>query len=213
MKKTQLAKQIISEFNNSKLLMRDIKKKAKEIKKDHELAMHLWSSEEYYPRLLAILILDKLQLTPELVYQLAEDIQAYEPTKRHQLSDWLLANQLMKSKKTINQILTWETSELILLQRLFWYYQARLRWMGKNPLGNTSELMESLEKNMHKAYEDVQWTMNFCAGQIGVHNEKYRSRCIQLGESLELYKDEKVPKNCTPSYLPEFIRIEVAKLN
>ena len=26
-----------------------------------------------------------------------------------------------------------------------------------------------------------------------------------------LYKDEKVAKNCTPSYLPEFIRIEVAK--
>jgi hypothetical protein len=53
--------------------------------------------------------------------------------------------------------------------------------------------------------------MNFCAGQIGVHEPKFRSRCIKLGKTLGLYKDEHVAKNCTPSYLPEFIRIEVAK--
>lgn len=27
----------------------------------------------------------------------------------------------------------------------------------------------------------------------------------------KLYKDDPVAKNCTPSYLPEFIRVEVAK--
>ena len=32
-----------------------------------------------------------------------------------------------------------------------------------------------------------------------------------LRKKLGLYKDEKGAKNCTPSYLPEFIRIEVAK--
>ena len=53
--------------------------------------------------------------------------------------------------------------------------------------------------------------MNFCAGQIGVHEATFRTRCIKLGERLELYKHDKVPKNCVPSYLPEFIRIEVAK--
>lgn len=52
---------------------------------------------------------------------------------------------------------------------------------------------------------------NYCAGQIGVHEPEFRSRCIKLGETLGLYKDKRVSKNCTPSYLPEFIRIEVAK--
>jgi hypothetical protein len=55
------------------------------------------------------------------------------------------------------------------------------------------------------------FAMNFCAAQIGVHEPEYRSRCINLGEALRLYKDEHVAKNCTPSYLPEFIRVEVAK--
>jgi hypothetical protein len=49
------------------------------------------------------------------------------------------------------------------------------------------------------------------SGSIGVHEPRFRSRCIKLGEALGLYKDEHVAKNCTPSYLPDFIRIEVAK--
>lgn len=57
----------------------------------------------------------------------------------------------------------------------------------------------------------MQWAMNGCAGWIGVFETEFRKRCVQLGESLELYKEEKVPKNCTPNYLPEFIRIEVSK--
>ena len=46
---------------------------------------------------------------------------------------------------------------------------------------------------------------------IGIYQPEHRKRCIELGERLGLYKGEKVSKNCTPSYLPEFIRIEVAK--
>ena len=37
------------------------------------------------------------------------------------------------------------------------------------------------------------------------------AECIKNGKKLWLYKDEVVPRNCTPSYLPNFIRIEVAK--
>jgi 3-methyladenine DNA glycosylase AlkD len=93
---------------------------------------------------------------------------------------------------------------------LFWYHQARLRWVGQAPPGS-ADLLNSPENNLADAEPEVQWAMNFCAGQIGVHEPKFRSRCIKLGEALGLYKDEHVAKNCTPSYLPEFIRIEVAK--
>ena len=54
--------------------------------------------------------------------------------------------------------------------------------------------------------------MNFTAAQIGKWQEKYRQRCIELGEKTGLYKGEKVPKGCTPSYLPDFIAIETTKL-
>lgn len=205
------AQSIVSEFSHEKTKFGDLKKKAKEIKNDHDLAMELWSTGEYHLRLLATLILDKKCLTQETINQLASDMLTHEQDQRNQLADWFLANQLMKDKRTIALLNTWENNPLIILRRLFWYYQARLRWTGQVPPENSADLLDSLESHMADEKPDVQWAMNFCAGQIGIHESKYRSRCIKLGEKSGLYKDEVVARNCTPSYLPEFISIEVAK--
>ncbi len=190
----------------------DIKRHAKAIRKDHDLALELWGTGAYKPRLLSILILDKKCLTQDLIEKLAVDMLAHEEDERDQLTDWLLANQLMKDKKLTERMETWERHPSPVLRRLFWYHQARLRWTGKASPGNTDALMDALERELAGAEPGVQWAMNFCAGQIGIHEPAYRSRCIALGEKLGLYRDEVVPRNCTPSYLPEFIRIEVAKL-
>src|SRR5262245_42011238 len=173
--------------------------------------MELWSSGDYYPRLLATLIFDNKLLSESVINQLASDMLRHDAEERNQLTDWLLANQFAKDKKIVCLIATWEQNPSPILRRLFWYHQARLRWVGQTPPANSANLLDSLEKNMAKAEAEVQWAMNFCACQIGVHEPRFRSRCIKLGEALGLYKDEHVAKNCTPSYLPAFIRIEVAK--
>lgn len=205
------AKKLVSEITNGSARLGDLKKRGKEIKKDHDLAMELWSTGDFYPRLLSILILDKKLLTQNAIDELTSDILVHAEEERNQLADWLLANQLMKDKKLVSLMETWEESSSPILRRLFWYHQARLRWTGQTPPENSSDLLESLERKMADAEPEVQWAMNFCAGQIGIHEPEFRSRCIKLGETLGLYKDEPVPRNCTPSYLPEFIRIEVAK--
>lgn len=207
------AQTIYSQISKGTPKLGDLKKIGKEIKKDHDLALELWSTEEYYPRLLAILIMDKNLFTQEFIDKLATDMSSHAFDQRNQLADWLLANQLMKAKKTIAFIETWEHHPSPSLRRLFWYYQARLRWTGKTPPDNTPDLLTSLEENMEKEAPEVQWAMNFSAGQIGVYEPAYRSQCIELGERLGLYKDEPVAKGCTPNYLPEFIRIESAKHN
>ena len=204
------ADNILSQINSNTKLG-DIRKIAKEIKRDHELAMELWSTEEYLPRLLAILILDKKLLTQDLLNELAEDMQIHTYNERNNLIDWLLANQLTKSKKTIALLDSWENSPYALQRRAFWYYQARLRWTGQTPPDNTEELLTAIEANIANEEPEVQWAMNFTAGWIGVYEEKYRDRCIQLGEKTGLYKGQVVAKGCTPDYLPEFISIEVNK--
>ena len=84
--------------------------------------------------------------------------------------------------------------------------------MGRMPPPeNSAELLNSLEERMGGEEPGVQWAMNFCAGWIGIFEPDLRSRCIKLGKKLGLYENEPVARNCTPSYLPEFIRIEVAK--
>lgn len=205
------AEEVVAKLTTDNVKLGDLRKIAAEIKKDHDLAMELWSTGKFYPRLLATLIFDKKRLSENVIQQLAADMLQHDEDERTKLADWLLANQLAKEKKLASLMTTWEKHPSPILRRLFWYHQARLRWAGQTPPDNSADLLESLERDMADAEPEVQWAMNFCAGQIGIHEPEFRSRCIELGEKLGLYKDERVAKNCTPSYLPEFIRIEVAK--
>lgn len=190
----------------------DLRKMAKVVKMDHGLAMELWSTNELLPRLLATLIMDKKRLSQEVIYQLDHDIQKHEFEERIQIMDWLMANQLSKDKKTIALMTSWQNSPSTLQRRVFWYYQARLRWMGNTNHSNTEALLTFIEADMATEQPEVQWAMNFTAGQIGKWQEVYRTRCIAIGENTGLYRDDIVPRGCTPSYLPIFIAIEVAKL-
>ncbi|MGV3547651.1 MAG: DNA alkylation repair protein [Pedobacter sp.] len=212
MKPSTKAVNILSQID-SKTKLGDLRKIAKEVKKDHELAMELWASEELLPRQLAILIMDSKLLSEELINQLSEDMQTHPLDERNQLMDWLMANQLTKDKKTTALIGYWENSSSALQRRVFWYHQARLRWVGQTPPDNTERLMSAIEAKIAKEEPEVQWAMNFLAGWIGVYDKKYRTRCIAIGEKTGLYKGEMVSKGCTPDYLPEFIAIESKKRN
>ncbi|KAA3630941.1 MAG: DNA alkylation repair protein [Bacteroidetes bacterium] len=210
---SQKAQTIHSQLNPESTKLGDLRKIAKKIKKDHELAMELWSTGEVLPRQLAVLIMDKKLLTQDLIDRLDEDLQIHDFKDRNHLMEWLMANQLMKDRKTKSLIESWETSPSPLQRRTFWYYQARLRWTGQVPPDNTEYLLSAIEANLTSEVPEVQWAMNFTAAWIGVYDETKRKRCINIGEQTGLYKDEIVAKGCTPSYLPEFIRIEVDKRN
>ncbi len=212
MKRSSKADNILSQIN-SKTKLGDLRKIAKDIKTDHELAVELWSTEEFLPRLLAILIMDKKLLSEDVLNRLDTDMQIHTFDERNNLMDWLMANQLTKDKKTIALVELWENSPSALQRRTFWYYNARLRWTGQTPPDNNADLLSAIEAKISQEEPEVQWAMNFTAGWIGVYDQKNRARCIQLGEKMGLYKDEMVSKGCTPNYLPEFIAIEVNKRN
>lgn len=211
MKLSPKAEKIYAKISSTTTKLGGLRIIAKDIKKDHELAMELWSTGEFLPRQLAILIMDKKLLSQEVIDKLDKDIQTHKPKEQTQLIDWLMANQLSKEKKTIELMQSWENSSSSLQRRIFWYYQARLRWMGNTPPPNTEHLLESIEKRIEIEKPEVQWAMNFTAAQIGIHQPEFRLRCIELGKRTGLYKDEMVSKGCTPNYLPDFISIEVAK--
>jgi len=213
MKLSSKAQHIYNQIDKQTTKLGDLRKIAKELKKDHDLALELWATTEFLPRQLAILIMDSKQLNQKEIDKLDQDIQKHDYDERIHLMDWLMANQLSKDKKLVALIESWENSSSSLQRRVFWYYQARLRWMGNTNQSNTDYLLSSIEQHIMDETPEVQWAMNYTAGQIGKWQTNYRDRCIAIGETTGLYKNEVVPKNCTPSYLPEFIRIEVAKLN
>jgi 3-methyladenine DNA glycosylase AlkD len=212
MKLSSKAEKILGQIN-PKTRLGELRNIAKVIKKDHELAMELWSTGKFFPRLLAILIMDNKRVSQEVINELDSDMQRHPLEERNQLMDWFMANQLIKDKKTIALIESWENSLSSLQRRIFWYYQARLRWTGQIPPANTPELLTKIEARITKEKPEVQWAMNFTAGWIGVYEKQYRNRCVTLGEKTGLYKGEMVSKGCTPDYLPEFIAIESNKRN
>ena len=196
---------------NEETKLGDLRIIAKEIKKDHELAMEFWSTGKFLPRLLAILIMDKKAIDQGFIDRFDKDIQAHDFEKRNQLADWFMANQLTRDKKIIRLLESWENSPSAMQRRIFWYYQGRLRWVGQTPPNNTNYLLSAIEERILKEEPEVQWAMNFTAGWIGVFDPAFRERCIQICERTGLYKDEMVSKGCTPNYLPKFI--EIGKLN
>lgn len=213
MKLSSKAKNIFDQINTESTKLGDLRTIAKDIKKDHELAMELWSTELYFARQLAILIMDKKLLTQGVINQLDQDITHHPEDEKLQLIDWLMANQLTKDKKTVALIESWQNSSSSLQRRTFWYYQGRLRWVGQTPPPNTEELLLFIEKEIENEVPEVQWAMNFTTAQIGIFQPEYRERCIAVGENTGLFKNEIVAKNCTPNYLPKYIAIQVAKLN
>ncbi|MBS1756725.1 MAG: DNA alkylation repair protein [Bacteroidetes bacterium] len=212
MKLSPKAEKILTQITDKSTKLGDLRTIAKDIKKDHQLSMELWSSKQFFAQQLAILIMDKKLLTEEVVDKLIADIKQHNENEKLQLIDWLMANQLTKDKKTIQMIESWKDSPTSLKRRIYWYYQGRLRWMGQTP-PNSEELLNVIEKRIEKEEAEVQWAMNFTTGWIGVYEKKYRNRCIALGEKTGLYKGKMVSKGCTPEYLPEFIAIESKKRN
>ncbi|WPU96315.1 DNA alkylation repair protein [Mucilaginibacter sabulilitoris] len=212
MKLSIKAENILAQIH-AKTKLGDLRKIAKDIKKDQELAMELWSTGSFLPRQLAILIIDNKLLSQDLINKLDKDMQSHPFDERNQLIDWLMANQLTKDKKTIVLIQSWENSSSSLQRRTYWYYQARLRWMGHTHSENTPDLLSAIETSITLEEPEVQWAMNFTAGWIGVYEKQYRNRCVALGEKTGLYKGEMVSKGCTPNYLPEFIAMESNKRN
>lgn len=210
MKHSSKAEAVLRQLN-SKTKLGDLRKIAKEVKMDHELAIELWRTGKFHPMMLGILVMDSKKVSQDLVDEIDRDSQSHPYNERTQLIDWFMANQLMKNKEIIALIETWHDNNSPLKRRIYWYHQARLRWMGHTPPPNTAELVAKIEADIMKEEPEVQWAMNFTAGWIGVSEKAFRKRCIVIGETTGLYKDEMVSKGCTPNYLPEFIAIETKK--
>jgi 3-methyladenine DNA glycosylase AlkD len=204
------SEKILQQISEKNTKLGDLRTIAREIKKDHPLAMELWSTNHFFARQLAILIMDKKLLNEELIDNLVADIDQHNENEKLQLIDWLFANQLTKDKKTIALINSWEDSQSSLKRRTYWYHQARLRWTGQ-PQTDSEKLLSEIEKKIENEKPEVQWAMNFTTGWIGVYEKMYRNRCVALGEKTGLYKGQMVSKGCTPDYLPEFIAIESNK--
>lgn len=176
----------------------DIRKLAKEIKSNHELALELWETQNVDARFLAILCMKPKLLAPE---QLDELVRSERFTHA---ADWLTRYVVKKHPRVEDLRLEWMDSEDPMTGRAAWSLTADR--VAKNADGlDLVALLDRVESEMETAVPEVQWTMNWCLGEIGIHFPKLRKRARAIGESLGLYRDYPVSKGCVSPFVPIFI--------
>jgi 3-methyladenine DNA glycosylase AlkD len=203
------AKTIITNLENSNANLTTIRTMANQLVKSQETAAYLWTHGGTKSRLLSLLIVELKAVDNTYLENLVKDIEQAEEQDQRQLTDWLVANVIMKKSALKKEAGQWGAEQLKIKQRIFWSLQARTIKAENQDLNR--QLLASLEQQMATAPAMVQEHMNWCAAQIGIADETLRARCIRLGEKLGLYKDYPVSKGCTSPYLPIWIESVVEK--
>jgi len=175
--------------------MGEIRKIAKKIKSDHDLALALWNTGNMEAQLLATLIIMPKALSMKEVDTLTRS------TTCAQVAEWLNSYVVAQhpEKDTLRE--KWMKDKDRWAARAGWHFTASCVNKGADGLDLTA-LLARIEKEMPKAKPEVRWTMNNTLMAIGIKDAKLRPRAIAIGEKIGLYKDWPASKGCIPPYAP-----------
>jgi 3-methyladenine DNA glycosylase AlkD len=182
----------------------DVRKLAKKIKIDHELALALWETGNIDARFLAILLMKPKSLSADDVDRIVRSLTFVE------VADWLISYVVKKhpDKETLRQ--RWMVDTDPMAARAGWSLTAER--VVKSPEGlDLRALLDRIESEMGSAAPEVQWTMNFSLVEIGIHNPDHRERAVAIGETLGVYSDYPTAKGCTSPFAPIWIEAMVSR--
>ena len=176
----------------------EIRKLAKKIKTNHELALALWETGNIDARLLATLLVTPKALSSSELDRMVRSVTFV------QVADWLNAYVVKKhpDKETLRQ--EWMSAEDPMAARAGWNLTSERA--VKSPEGlDLAALLDRIESEMGTADPTAQWTMNACLAEIGIHFPDHRKRALDLGERLGVYRDYPTSKGCTSPFAPIWI--------
>src|SRR5687768_6694479 len=176
----------------------DVRKLASKIKTNHELALALWKTGNIDAQFLAVLLMKPQVLSADELERLVKSVTWVW------VADWLhsYVTKVHEGKETLRQ--KWMTSDDRWTARAGWQLTAGR--VAKSPEGLDPEaLLDRIETEMGAAAPEVQWTMNGCLAEIGIHFPEHRKRAIAIGERLGIYRDYPCSKGCTSPFAPIWI--------
>lgn len=178
--------------------MGDIRKIAKKLKTHHALALELWKTGNIEARMVAILVMQPETLSADELDTMVRSLTfAY-------VADWLHSYviKVHPDKETLRE--KWMADDDTWAARAGWALTAGR--VVKKPKGiDIKALLDRIESDMGSAAPEVQWTMNTCLAEIGIHHAKHRKRAIAIGEALGVFRDYPVSKGCTSPFAPIWI--------
>ena len=182
----------------------DLRILANKIKTNHELALSLWKTGNIDAQFLATLLIKVSLLSADEMDRMVRSVTFAW------VADWLHSYVVKEhaDKETLRK--KWMTSDDRWAARAGWQLTAGR--VAKSPDGlDLVALLDRIESEMGTAAPQVQWTMNCCLAEIGIHFPKHRKRAIAIGEKLGIYRDYPVSKGCTSPFAPIWINAMVSR--
>lgn len=171
---------------------------AKELKRNQPLARELWATNDTAARLVALLI-----CRPKEFDQSELDSMILE-ARTPKVLDWLI-NYVVKKNPHWNDLrVLWLEDAAENVAAAGWALNTHAVITKPDALDD-SAILDTIEAQMKTAEPRVQWSMNECLAQIGIHRPELRDRAIAIGERLEVLKDYPTPPNCTSPFAPIWI--------
>lgn len=191
--------------NTYGVLLGELRKLAKKLGKNHELGLELWYSENTDARWLACMMIDGKKLSLDEIKNMVSNLTYND------IIDKFIAEVVCNSDYVDVLIKEWTNSSEDNLGRAGW--KLIVNKIANDKLENDSleEILKTIESELQTATTAKQWAMNHALCQIGISYPEFTERCINLGETLGVYKDLKVAKGCTSAYAPNWINAVVAK--
>ncbi len=176
----------------------DLRVLANKIKTNHELALALWKTGNIDAQQLATLLIKVDLLSADELERMVKSVTFAW------VADWLhsYVTKVHEGKETLRK--KWMTSDNPWAARAGWQLTAGR--VAKSPEElDLAALLDRIEKEMVTAAPEVQWTMNACLAEIGIHFPKHRQRALAISEKLGIYRDYPCSKGCTSPFAPIWI--------
>ncbi|MBV1923907.1 MAG: DNA alkylation repair protein [Flavobacteriaceae bacterium] len=182
----------------------DIRKIAKKIKINHKLSLELWDTNNYDAQMLALLIIEPLELIENELDTMVKSV------KYNRVADWLNSYVIKLHPDREQLRVKWLNDSNAMAQRAGWNLTSiKVKRDAKNL--DISSILDRLENEMGTADPIAQWTMNFTLAEIGINHPKFRERALQIGETLGVYRDFPTSKGCTSPFAPIWINEIVSR--
>ena len=194
-----------ADSNTYGVLLGELRKLAKQLGTNHQLALELWQSGNTDARWLACMLFQAKELTIDEIKSMVS--QLTYPA----LIDKFIGEVIFKHKDADILAKDWSVSEKDNLGRAGWELIAQLISEKKPDHEELEEILTTVTRELQTATSGKQWAMNHALCEMGICYPEFTERCIKLGEALGVYKDLKVAKGCTSAYAPNWINAVVNK--
>jgi len=158
----------------------DMRKLAKEIGKDHDLALDLWKTDIVEGRIVAAMVDDPDKLTEEQMEDWVKDINSWD------VCDQLCMNLFEKNQLAWKKIVDWSERDEEFVKRTAFSLIACLAWHDK--MASDDKFIELLPVIIRGATDErnfVKKAVNWALRNIGKRNLKLNEAAINTAKEIQ----------------------------